>query len=300
MFKKNKIWKVFAGLLVLAVALGASAFAIPTLASEVSDGLAHMGFPGRPGKGGDQTYLADALGITVEELEAAQQAASEKALDLAVVEGLLTQEEADAMKTLGMGWRGKGFAKRGEAQVESAIDPDALLADELGISAEDLQAARQESAEAAMQDAIENGDLTQEQVDMMEARQALKDYQVDRDSVLEDLGISAEDLQAAREEGLRMDEILEQYGLTIEDVQAAMQAAHEEAIQAALDDGAITQEQADLLLSQDFGKGPGGRDGQGCPGGRGGKGGRGGFERPEGFEGGPGHFSPPSEPSSEL
>ena len=287
MLKKNNILKISAGLLVLAVALGASAFAFPTLASNVGDGLAHMGFPGRPGKGGDQTNLADALGITVEELEAAQQAASEKALDLAVVEGLLTQEQADAMKVLGMGWRGFGHMPRGGADVENAIDQEALLAEELGISVEELQAARQAAAEAGLQEAIENGDLTQEQVDMMEARQALMEYQVDRESVLADaLGISVDELQADREEGLRMDEILEQYGLTFEDLQAAMQAAHEEAVQAALDDGAITQEQADLLLSQDFDKGRGGH---------GGPGGRGGFERPEGFEGEgfPGRMAPP-------
>ena len=42
--------------------------------------------------------LADALGITVDELNAARDAARDAALDQAVAEGLLTQEQADAIR----------------------------------------------------------------------------------------------------------------------------------------------------------------------------------------------------------
>ncbi len=47
-------------------------------------------------KGGD-TYLADALGITVADLQAAQTKANEAAIKQAVADGLITQAQADAM-----------------------------------------------------------------------------------------------------------------------------------------------------------------------------------------------------------
>lgn len=45
-----------------------------------------------------QGYLADALGITVEELQAAQLKAQDAMIDQAVADGNLTQEQADLMK----------------------------------------------------------------------------------------------------------------------------------------------------------------------------------------------------------
>src|SRR5687767_12844048 len=46
---------------------------------------------------GDDTYLADALGITVAELETAREEARTAAIEQAVEDGLLTREQADEL-----------------------------------------------------------------------------------------------------------------------------------------------------------------------------------------------------------
>ena len=66
--------------------------------------FAHPGF----GASDMQALLAEALGISVEELEAAQQAAFEAAIAAAVDEGRITQEQADQMLE-GDGFPGRGF-----------------------------------------------------------------------------------------------------------------------------------------------------------------------------------------------
>ena len=69
-------------------------------------------------------YLAEALGITTDELEAAQQQAHAAQLADAVEEGLITQDQANTILAM--------------QALKSYIDKDALLAEVLGISVEDL------------------------------------------------------------------------------------------------------------------------------------------------------------------
>ncbi len=70
--------------------------------------LAHPGFAGSD----MQALLAEELGISVEELEAAQQVAFEAAVAVAVDEGKITQEQADQILE-GDGYPGRGFGGRG-------------------------------------------------------------------------------------------------------------------------------------------------------------------------------------------
>jgi hypothetical protein len=58
-----------------------------------------------------QALLAEELGISVEELEAAHQAAFEAAIGIAVDEGKLTREQADQILE-GDGFPGRAFAGR--------------------------------------------------------------------------------------------------------------------------------------------------------------------------------------------
>jgi len=200
--------------------------------------------PGRPGDrdGASQEQLASALGITTDELTAAYEKANQAALDKAVAEGLITQAQADEL-TQNSGADVFPFGGRWQGWLsQKGIDYDALLADALGISTDELNAARQKAQEAALDQAVADGRLTQEQADLMKARQAL-------------------------------------YGNT--KFQSAMQTAFEDAVKQAVSDGVITQAQADALLAEKaamgdrggfggmFG-GHGGRGGHGGPGGRGG------------------------------
>jgi len=228
----------------------------------------------RQGGDRDNTYLADALGISVDEFDAAKEtvraAQKEEAVAQALADGLITQEQADAILS-GERPEGdinfRGIFNKGE---RGAVDDD--LAAELGVSVDELEAAQEAAREAAIEQAIADGTITQEQVDLREAGQALREY-TDHESVLADLlGISVEELEAAIENGSVRD-LVESSGLTQEEIQSAMEEAHAAAVAEAVSDGVITQEQADQLEE--------------APG-RGGKGGsRGGGQRGGNGEGGP-------------
>jgi lambda repressor-like predicted transcriptional regulator len=250
--------------------------------------------------------LADALGITVEELQEAHEMARVAAIEKAVEAEIITQEQADEMLVWG-GIEGQGFGfpgqrgglgrgcgprGRGMAPQQASgfsakpFDGQALLADALGVSVEELEAAREEANQVALEKAVEAGVITQEQADAILSRRALMRY-LDRETLLaEALGMSVEDLQAARAEGETLSTLLEAQGLDALTVREALTEAHETALAQAVEDGVITQEQADNmpgLMGGGFGPRnmpggrmmrPGGRGMRGGPGGRDGGDGR--------------------------
>ena len=131
-------------------------------------------FFGSPdGRGADDTALAEALGITEEELTTARETAATAAIDQAVEEGLLTEAQGTQLKQRGLGAR--GFGPLGMF-VEGAIDADALLAEALGVTTEELDAARETVQKDALAAAVEAGNLTQEEADLILARQAVQEY----------------------------------------------------------------------------------------------------------------------------
>jgi hypothetical protein len=157
--------------------LGA-ALVIGTSATAV---YAQTATPEPPAVGGPQQFtkedhsalLAEVLGISVEQLQAAQTQARNAAIDQAVAEGRITQEQADQMKQNATG-RGFGFGRGGGS------DQDALLAQALGITVEQLQAAKAEVQQRLLAEAVASGEITQEEADLMQARQALSEYLRDR------------------------------------------------------------------------------------------------------------------------
>ncbi len=183
---------------------------------------------------------------------------------------------------------------------------EAAVADILGMSVEDLQAAKEagtrlpelleaagltpEEFRAALDEAtpgivaqaLEDGAITQEQADFIlenglrrprgsrgpRLATALRPYV--EAAVADILGMSVEELQAAKEAGTRLPELLEAAGLTPEEFKAALEEATPGIVAQALEDGAITQEQADFILENGLRrpKHPG-RHGPKGPGGRG-------------------------------
>ena len=207
-------WLIVAGVgLVVLLLVG---LALPVAAAGI-DGAPSRHRGGFPGGAGDQ-YLADALGVTVEELQAARQSAGEAALQQAVDEGLLTQAQADALLERGMLGRFGFGGPRG--WLGSQIDQEALLADALDIAVDQLRDARQTALANGLAQAVEDGTITQEQADLMLARQGLMDY-------------------------------LQEQGLG-----DSMRALLEDTVQRAVEAGVITQEQAEAFLSDGmrFGK----------------------------------------------
>jgi hypothetical protein len=207
-----------------------------------------------PGVGGPgDTYLADALGVTAAELTAAYQEAQDAAIDQALDEGLITEAQAAQLKN-GTGRRGGPDLFRWSG---AEIDEQALLADALGISADELADAQQEGSDARLAQAVTDGRITQEQADLQKAKQALHQYIEDNDL----------------------------YG---------------KAVTAAVADGVLTQAQADAILSAKTGMhGFGGDFGgfmPGRPGGHGGMGDMGGLM--PGGPGGPGGATPQQQPAA--
>ncbi|MCA9933296.1 MAG: hypothetical protein H6662_07680 [Ardenticatenaceae bacterium] len=198
----------------------------------------------------DDELLADALGITVDELQVAKDAVSTAVIEQAVADGTITQDEADQLLADSNSYHSRhGFGISG-------ADQDALLADALGISVEELDAAQAEVYSARLAEMVEAGRLTQEQADQMQAYKNVEGY-IDYDALNE-----------------------------------SVQSFYQAAIEQALADGVITQEQADLMTSNladmgvrgfaspDFG--PGGHGSHG----------HGGHGRPGGFEGFDGSSAP--------
>ena len=102
------------------------------------------------------------------------------------------------------------------------------------------------------------------------------------------LGMTTDEVQSALQGGKTLQDLADEAGVDIADVQAAIQAAHatemRDRIQQAVDDGTITQENADWLL-EGLDKGFIGTPGAFHLG----------FGGPRGGHGGPGMFNPPAQ-----
>ena len=115
--------------------------------------------------------LAEVLGISEEELQAAITTVRDAAIDQAVTDGRITQEQADEMKANEDTGRGRwGVFGRGDTG-------EAALAEALGITVDELQTAKDEVQQRLLDEAVAAGEITQEQADLMVARQAFQEYQ---------------------------------------------------------------------------------------------------------------------------
>jgi hypothetical protein len=164
----------------------------------------HMEFKG----GTSDQDLATALGITVEKLQAAYKAANAEALKQAVSKGLITQAQADQLAARA-GANGRMGFERGFNPSE--IDYDAILANSLGITVDQLKAGYHQVFTTSIDNALKAGTITQQQADLAKGKYALS---------------------------------------TSSKFLAALQSAYEAAIKQAVTDGLITQGQADQILAQ--------------------------------------------------
>ncbi|MBK8050901.1 MAG: hypothetical protein IPK16_29640 [Anaerolineales bacterium] len=137
-----------------------------------------------PGNDVDRNaQLAEALGITTDELQTAYVKAANAAIDQAVADELLTETQAQTLRDrlsaedgTGRGFDLGHFGGRGFG--DSAIDFKALLADALGITTDELNAAETKAQSASLAQAVTDGNLTQEEADLMAARDAFRAYQI--------------------------------------------------------------------------------------------------------------------------
>jgi len=249
MKKRNTAMIVVAGILVLLLALGVTAVFAQTdqdpdtPPETVEQPPFHhwdkRGFGGRiEGAASHDELIADELGVDVEELRGAFAAAFEAARE----DGVL-------------GFPGKrGLDSDGEFESHLA---DALA--EIGVSTDELKAAQEAVKDAMIADLLEQGVLTQEQLDNAEAQRALKEY-IDYPALMaqaaDSLGIELPDADEALENRLApwtLMEQLEEKGITIQDLMEAVQQAYENAVDNAVSEGVIDSDQAQLILENGFG-----------------------------------------------
>ncbi len=264
MNKKKIITILTGGALALATVFGVVTYRVVNAQASTPTPNAPNG-AGQPGadrgmRGGgiSDENLATALGISVDQLQAAQTTATDEALKQAVADGSITQDQADQFaqnNANGGSFGGMPFLR------DSAIDYNALLAQALGISTDELQAANQKAYFANLDQAVQDGTMTQEQADA-----AKGNYALSNDASF----------------------------------QSTMKSAYQAAVQQAVTDGVITQAQADQFLSNNNGAAWGGLGGPAGFGGQGGPGGHGGFG-PQGGQapqGGSNSATPPDAPST--
>jgi hypothetical protein len=143
-----------------------------------------------------------------------------------------------------------GFDHGGRFGFRTGFDYDAYIAEELGVSVEELQAARQAAHEAALDQAVEEGLISAEQADLILARLALKQNIDPQEILSQTLGIDVADLEAAREAGENLQDLFGD--MEPEEIREALQAAYQDAVEQAIEVGVISAEQAKQLQDEGF------------------------------------------------
>lgn len=119
--------------------------------------------------------LADELGITPEDLQAAYLEANTAFIEAKVSAGEITQDEADELIE-DLDDDNRSFRmSRGMGPVGPEM-LDTYLAEALGITVEQLTEARDNVFLAQINQAVTDGKITQEQADLMIARQSIQGY----------------------------------------------------------------------------------------------------------------------------
>jgi polyhydroxyalkanoate synthesis regulator phasin len=189
----SAVWLLLASGLAAVAPLPAQAAADPAPAARRGPAPEHTH--------GDE-QLAQALGISVEELQAARDKARAAAIDKLVADGWLTERQAERVRARGLDHFPELW------HMDTGIDPDALLADALGITVEELDAARQTAFGLRLDEAVSAGKLTPDEAETLKARHAFGGF-----------------------------------------LRARLRILFEGLVQDAVAEGALTQEQADRILS---------------------------------------------------
>jgi uncharacterized protein (DUF433 family) len=152
----------------------------------------------------------------------------------------------------------------------------AEIAEAQGVDSQEIVDAAIAEAESRLQEAVDNGRLTEEQMDQILERLAEElperlqepwqpaglvggpfgqfgeGFWTTYDAVAEALGMTPEDLFGELHDGKTVAEVAEEQGVEMEAVRGALEGARGElmagAIEQAVENGRITQEQADWLL----------------------------------------------------
>ncbi len=189
-------------------------------------GMGRMG--GRPGRGGRSLQsLADALGV---DLDQVQGALAGTVVELAEAQGMTLDELVDAL-----------VAPMIE-RIQQAVDNGRITQEQA-----DEQVAQMEEH---MLEALESGSWFSTGPGMGRGGPRGRQGGLRLETLSETLGLTVEEVQEALADGQTVAELAEAQGVALADIVDALIAPMVERIQQAVDDGRITQEQADEQIAQ--------------------------------------------------
>ncbi|MFZ6028572.1 MAG: hypothetical protein ACOYYS_12720 [Chloroflexota bacterium] len=145
------------------------------------------------------------------------------------------------------------------------------LAIEQGLSVADYEAKKEAARQAVLEQAVADGAITQEQADALAERRLagrpthaggadspLRDYM--QAALADAFGLTVDELDALEADGKTLKDVAIEQDLSVADYKAKKEAARQAALEQAVADGAITQEQADAMQNH-TGMGCGGKGG---------------------------------------
>ncbi len=145
----------------------------------------------------------------------------------------------------GMGWRG-GFGRHGGNRSEM----NAELAAVLGISVEELRAAKNTARTNMIEKAVAEGELAPKEAERMTAARKLRNYVDPMALMAQVLGMTTEEVQAALDGGKTPWDLAAEKNLDLGTAWQKLMAAGKAMLDQAVADGVITREQADELFSR--------------------------------------------------
>jgi hypothetical protein len=137
-------------------------------------------------------------------------------------------------------------------------EDDARLAEALGVSVERLQAAREQAFDGGIQQAVDEGELAPKQAERMRTWRKLRPYLNPQALAAQVLGMTPEQLQAALDGGKSLWDLAHERQVDFASGREKFMAAGKAAVQQAVADGVISQQQADDLVRMVGQRGPGG------------------------------------------
>jgi uncharacterized protein YidB (DUF937 family) len=205
--------------------------------------------------------IARSKGFDLTAFEAMMKDTRQKALTQAVTDGVITQDQADRLA--------EGFAEKDGLQ-KTRLD---ALAEGLGMSAADLQqriyngdrlvdiaaekgldtealkALVQSVREKMVDQAVADGKITQERADRLKKRienaPALREAGLE--SLASDLGMTSDELTQSLRGGQKLRDIAADKGVSVESFKEMLKNAADNAVDAAVTRGILTQVQADKI-----------------------------------------------------
>lgn len=146
------------------------------------------------------------------------------------------------------------------------------LAEQLGLSSDELEAGLTAAQNEVIDDAVASGELTEEQAEAMRERAASGGWLgfgpggggpgwgghggggfgvdiLNLETIAETLGITGEELSAELEAGATLSDVITAHGGTVDAVVAALVADAQVELDAAVADGRLTQDEADARLA---------------------------------------------------